>query len=247
MASDKGAKRQKRTDSMGLGAMFEFDRSHELAKVVDPAEDELEGTYDRMLHQQSNAGMMLPQLTNDAPDVMRRQLSIDNLNNNRVAESIDDCFLERQTMDNQRGSMLFFGLAVVFGAVGMIGTSGIDLTDASGTPSSLSSGQRMRNSIYGSSQDDHCRVGATDDDNNMPCNPQLGNQDIGSDETSSPAYESACEAFKLLLQAIILMPQAFKLASFAFSMLFMLLWLNPMGYFFGKASKTSLYSTAVAN
>lgn len=245
MASDKGAKRQKRTDSMGLGALFEFDRSHELAKV-DPAEDELEGTYDRMLDQQSNNAMMLPQLTNDAPDFMRRQLSIDNLNNNRVVESIDDCFLERQTMDNQRGSMLFFGLAVVFGAVGMIGTSGIDLTDASVTPS-FSSSSTMVNSIYGSSQDDHCRVGATDDDNNMPCNPKLGNQDIGSDETSSPAYESACEAFKLLLKAIILMPQAFKLASFAFSVLFMLLWLNPMGYFFGKASKTSLYSTAVAN
>ena len=57
MASDKGAKRQKRTDSMELGAMFEFDRSHELAK--DP-EDELDGTYDRMLDQPS-AGMMLPQ------------------------------------------------------------------------------------------------------------------------------------------------------------------------------------------
>ena len=175
---------------------------------------------------------------------MRRQLSIDNLNNNRAAESIDDCFLERQTMDNQRGSMLFFGLAVVFGAVGMIGTSGIDLTDASGT-TSFGSGQGLKSSIKGSSLDDHWRVGATDDDNGTSCNPQLGNQDIGSDDTSSPAYESACEAFKLLLQAIILMPQAFKLASFAFSMLFMLLWLNPMGYFFGKASKASLYSTTV--
>ena len=129
---------------------------------------------------------------------MRRQLSIDNLNNNRVAESIDDCFLERQTMDNQRGSMLFFGLAVVFGAVGMIGTSGIDLTDASGT-TSFGSGQGLKSSIKGSSLDDHWRVGATDDDNGTSCNPQL-------EHTSSPAYESACEAFKLLLQAIILMP-----------------------------------------
>ena len=40
MASDKGAKRQKRSDSMELGAMFEFDRSLELEK------DPLDGTYE---------------------------------------------------------------------------------------------------------------------------------------------------------------------------------------------------------
>ena len=63
-----------------------------------------------------------------------------------------------------------------------------------------------------------------------------------SDETGSPAYKSACEAFKHLVHALILMPQAYKLACFAFSLLFMLLWLNPMSFFFGKASKTN-YAT----
>lgn len=57
---------------------------------------------------------------------MRRQLSIDNLNrlnSGAAAESIEDCFLERHPSENQRGgSMLFFGLAMVFGAVATIST-----------------------------------------------------------------------------------------------------------------------------
>lgn len=124
MASDKGAKRQKRTDSMELGALFDFDRSHELEKDVAREDGLLEGTYDRMLA--AGEPSLQPQQINDAPDVMRRQLSIDNLNT-RPAVNIDDCYLERSTTDNQRGSMFFFGLALVFGAVGVIGTSGIDL------------------------------------------------------------------------------------------------------------------------
>jgi len=49
-------------------------------------------------------------------------LSIDNLNRYGAAENIEDCFLERHPSENQRGSMLFFGLAVVFGAVAAVGT-----------------------------------------------------------------------------------------------------------------------------
>jgi len=88
--------------------MFEFDRSLELEK------DALDGTYE-------NVEADLPRQTS-SPDVMRRQLSIDNLNrlNGGVAENIEDCFLERQPSENQRGSMLFFGLAVVFGAVAAV-------------------------------------------------------------------------------------------------------------------------------
>lgn len=40
MASDKGAKRQKKSDSMELGGLLDFDRSLELEK------DALDGTYD---------------------------------------------------------------------------------------------------------------------------------------------------------------------------------------------------------
>ena len=53
-------------------------------------------------------------------------MSIDNLNRLSVgpaAENIEDCFLERQPSENQGRSMLFFGLAVVFGAVAMVSNS----------------------------------------------------------------------------------------------------------------------------
>merc|ERR1740123_676900 len=65
MARDKGAKRQKRTDSMELGGLLDFDRSLELEK------DALDGTYDN-----NTAELEMPRQS----DVMRRQLSIDNLN-----------------------------------------------------------------------------------------------------------------------------------------------------------------------
>ena len=92
--------------------MFENDRSLDFEK-------DLDGTYD-------NAE---PDHTRQpgSPDVMRRQLSIDNLDG---AVNLDDCFLERQP-DNQRGSMLFFGLAMVFGAVGAVSTMGTGSIDTS--------------------------------------------------------------------------------------------------------------------
>ena len=37
MSSDKGTKRQKRSDSFELGGMFEFDRSHELEQELEEA------------------------------------------------------------------------------------------------------------------------------------------------------------------------------------------------------------------
>ena len=108
MARDKGAKRQKRTDSMELGGLLDFDRSLELEK------DALDGTYDN-----NTAELEMPRQS----DVMRRQLSIDNLNHRLDhGGDIDNCFLERHPSENQRGSMLFFGLAVVFGAVAAVGT-----------------------------------------------------------------------------------------------------------------------------
>lgn len=100
---------------MELGPLFELDHSLELEK-------DLNGTYDNAeadLHRQPGS-----------PDVMRRQLSIDNLNRLNSAANMDDCFLERQP-DNQRGSMLFFGLAMVFGAVGAVSTIGNSSMDAS--------------------------------------------------------------------------------------------------------------------
>jgi|Transcript_39411 hypothetical protein len=41
MRSDRGSKRQKRSDSGEMGGMFEFDRSHELEADI------LENTFDR--------------------------------------------------------------------------------------------------------------------------------------------------------------------------------------------------------
>lgn len=66
---------------------------------------------------------------------MRRQLSIDNLNRPNNSVNLDDCFLERQT-ETQRGSMLFFGLAMVFGAIGAVSTVGTSTMDASIVPES---------------------------------------------------------------------------------------------------------------
>ena len=45
------------------------------------------------------------------------------MNRYGAAENIEDCFLERHPSENQRGSMLFFGLAVVFGAVAAVGST----------------------------------------------------------------------------------------------------------------------------
>lgn len=50
------------------------------------------------------------------------------------------------------------------------------------------------------------------------------------------ASQNVYTALMLLLQAVKMMPQVFKVASFALSLFFLALWLNPLGSLFGKIS-----------
>jgi hypothetical protein len=82
--------------------MFEFDRSYELEQDLrDP-------TYDK-------EDDVMPR--NDT-SALQRQISID-FERIKNGINLEDCFLERQPT-NQRGSSLFFGLAIVFGVVGAV-------------------------------------------------------------------------------------------------------------------------------
>lgn len=79
---------------MELCSLIEIDRSHELAPAHD---DHNEGTFDRILNEnQQQPNNQLPAMPQEAPDAMRRQLSIDNLGSNRQQiENLDDCYLVR--------------------------------------------------------------------------------------------------------------------------------------------------------
>ena len=102
MATDKGAKRQKRTESMELIGMLDLDGSLELEKDLG------EATFDMV------KDVQLPSM-NDQSATPQRQLSFDTYER-QGNMNLDDCFLERDPA--QRGSSLFFGLALVCGAVG---------------------------------------------------------------------------------------------------------------------------------
>ena len=90
--------------------MFEFDRSLE-AEL-----EENENTFDR--------DIMAPRSVEIPP--MTRQLSIEDDFRRQTSINFDDCFLERQPRDTDagRGNYLFFGLALVFGAVGTVSSFG---------------------------------------------------------------------------------------------------------------------------
>ena len=108
MQSDRGAKRQKRSSDLGLGGILDIDRSHELT-------DDLQVT--------SNAGSA--EIPLQASLELPRLTRIDSIENFERPEMInlDDCFLEREPTN--RGHSLFMGLALVFGALGIVSSIGV--------------------------------------------------------------------------------------------------------------------------
>jgi len=106
MASDKGSKRQKRQadSSFELSEMF----SHELDEQLE------EATFERIE----------PRNTTIQSDSLQRQISLDNFDRVSALNIDEDCFLIRRPNDEHRRDLRFFGLALVFGAVGAVTSMG---------------------------------------------------------------------------------------------------------------------------
>ena len=208
MVSDRGNKRQKRSDgSIEVGGLFEFDRSHEL-------EDDLhddEGTYERAVK---------ADFAN-----FKRTTSIDTFEQRNNDFSYDDCFLERQP--NQRGSSLFFGLALVFGAVGAVTSFNAGTTDTSiGDRIEFSSSSSMAGA----------KLLSTAESRSIKDGDEMEHLTSFEVDPSSPS-SNISTAFLLLLQAVRALP-VFTYVSFLLSLVFLVLYLKPFSSFLNASSST---------
>ena len=183
--------------------MFEFDRSLELEH------DLRDATYDKeedvMLRNDNSA--------------LQRTVSIENFDRNGNSINLDDCFLERQPI-NQRGSSLFFGLAIVFGAVGAITSmtsTPMDTYIGGQAPVEFNSGSHLAGT--------HIRTG----DSNPIKDGGDENEGFEFDSSSTNQNISIYAALRLLLKAFKSVP-VFTYISMALSLLFLILYLNPLGY-----------------
>lgn len=109
MASDKGSKRQKRQADSSF-ELSEMMFSHELDEQLE------EATFERIEPRST---------TNQAQsDSLLRQTSLDNFDKVSTLNIDDDCYLIRRPNDQHRRDLRFFGLALVFGAVGAVTSMG---------------------------------------------------------------------------------------------------------------------------
>ena len=181
--------------------MFEFDRSYELENELKDA------TYDKeedVIHRNDTSAL-------------QRQISID-FERIKNGINLEDCFLERQPI-NQRGSSLFFGLAIVFGAVGAVTSMTSIPPDTFIGDNSVVKQINTGSTLAG---DEIIRSGA-------PSHPiKDGIEDEGLPScTVGPSFNHIT-ALRIFSEALKSVP-VFTYISFALSFFFLVLYLNPLG------------------
>jgi len=200
-ASSRGRTKRQRIDQT-LGGMFEFDRSHELE-----ADLKADATYDRE-----------EDLMNRNTDfaALQRSTSIENFERIHSHDiNLEDCFIERQPA--QRGSPFFFGLAMVFGAVGAV---------TSMQSTSVDTGIDQPSTV---SMNTGAKLAASGDSTLADSGPlKDGYEELTSIEVDpSSTSQNVYTALRLLGQAMKTVP-VMTYISFALSILFLFLYLNPV-------------------
>lgn len=127
--------------------------------------------------------------------------------------NVDDVLIDRSAGGRGFSNTTFFGLAMVFGAVGTV--SFMSASPMEGTPGpSVYSGSRLAGT-------ERLPTG----ESSSITNPSEETVYI---EQQSP-YQNMMVAFQLIMQAFLTMP-AMAYISFAFSLVFMVLWLSSFSY-----------------
>ena len=124
--------------------------------------------------------------------------------------------------------MLFLSLAIVFGAIGVISNSDSGSESAyieSARQDVVYTGGSMKSVKDVKSRDDQPIKDGPIDDNNL--------------DLPESASQSAYTGLMMLMQAVKLMPQVYKYASFALAFVFLILWLNPLGSLVSKLTGTA--------
>ena len=183
--------------------MFEFDRSYELEQDLrDP-------TYEK-------EDDVMPR--NDT-SALQRQISID-FERIKNGINLEDCFLERQPT-NQRGSSLFFGLAIVFGVVGAVTSTTSMTTDRSIVDISDVKQIYTGSHLVGDGEE---RSG----EQSHPLKDGIEYEGLPSCTEGPNNLTSHITASRLLSEAFKSVP-VFTYISFALSLFFLILYLNPLG------------------